>query len=356
MGLAQAMQVEAPAPKTNMGYRKAAAFLASVILIAAVITITVNQGIDTQDLAKAKAKATPLKFGAKITLMTTYNEYIVTDRTGAVSMNGFSYGDNAIKIINPHGKKGAVKYGSAVSLMGPNGKYFLAHYSGKITSRANIIAKDSMFTIQGGSGGVQIGDRVSFKNEFGYLTVNEDGANSLADRVTVMQKYLIGLPGQENGLKLATGLVYGEVITLHNRDNEFLQIDHNGWGTIHGHPDGNWDHFAVLSNEHREGHVSYGDRIVLRAHNGRFVSIREDNRALEAVSRSITEQGQFRIIGASGTSSGYVHARDKVVLQAPEGFLEAIPLGGDIRAVTAPSEHTGKQTEWILQKIWDAQL
>jgi hypothetical protein len=349
------MQVEASAPQTNMGYRKAAAFLASMVLIAAVVTIAVNQGIDTQDLAKAK-KATPLKFGAKITLMTTYNEYIVTDRKGSVSMNGFSYGDNTIKIINPHGKKGAVKYGAAVSLMGPNGKYFLAHYSGKISSRAEIIAKDSQFIIQGGSGAVQIGDRVSFKNEFGYLTVDEDGANSLATRVTVMQKYLIGLPGQENGLKLATGVTYGEVVTFHNSDNQFLQIDHNGWGTIHGHPDGNWDHFAILSNEHRDGHVSYGDRIVLRAHNGRFVSIREDNRAVEAVSRSITEQGQFRIIGAGGTSSGYVHARDKVMLQAAEGYLEAIPLGGDIRAVTAPSEHTGPQTEWVLQKIWDNQL
>ena len=45
----------------------------------------------------------------------------------------------------------------------------------------------------------------------------------------------------------ATGLMYGEVITLHNCDNKFLQIDHNGWGTIHGHPDGNRDYFAVSS-------------------------------------------------------------------------------------------------------------
>jgi len=329
-----------------------------MVLIAAVITIAVtSQGIDTQDLAKAaKKKATPLKFGAKITLMTTYNEYVVVDRKGDVTMNGFQVGDNTVKIINPKGKKGAVKYGALVALMGPNGKYFLTQYSGKVNSRSNIIAADSTFKIQGGSGPVQIGDRVSFKNEYGYLTVDTDGATALATAVTVMQKYLIELPGQESGLKLATGIVYGEVVTFHNLDMEFLQIDHNGWGTVRGHPDGNWDHFAILSDEHRQGHISYGDRIVLRAHNGRFVSIREDNRAVEAVSRSITEQGQFKIIGAGGTSSGYVHARDKVVLQASEGFLEAVPLGSSNRAVTAPSGRYNPQTEWILQKIWDNKL
>ena len=72
----------------------------------------------------------------------------------------------------------------------------------------------------------------------------------------------------------AHGLKYGDIVTLNNNDRQYLQIDHNGWGTLRGHPTGNWDHFAVLSNEHREGHISYGDRVTLRAHNGRFVSIR----------------------------------------------------------------------------------
>ena len=75
--------------------------------------------------------------------------------------------------------------------------------------------------------------------------------------------------------------MYGEVVSLMNKNQQYLQIDHNGWGTVHGHPDGNWDHFAVLSNEHREGHVSFGDRVVLRAPNGRFISIRQAHSAAE---------------------------------------------------------------------------
>lgn len=249
-------QPDAASPKT--GYRKAAFFLASVALAAVVVTVVVTQQTDTQELAKTKKPA--LKYGSSITLMTAYNEYITTDKSGHVTMDGFKAGDNVIKVISPKGGKGGVKYGDSVSLMGANGKYFLARYSAKVTSRSNIIAKDSTWKVTGGSGDVMIGDRVSFKDEFGYLTVDADGASTAATEATVMQKYLIGLPGQENGLKLATGLSYGEVVTFHNKDHQYLQINHNGWGSLHGHPEGNWDHFAILSNQHREGHVSYGDK------------------------------------------------------------------------------------------------
>jgi len=315
----------------------------------------VSQAAPTQELAK-KAKSQPLKFGQSVTLMTGYNEYITVDNTGKITMAGFDQGNDVVKIMSPKGKKAAVKYGDTVALMGRNGKYFVARYSGKVTSRSTIIAKDSTWKILGGSGGVMIGDRVNFKDEFGYLTVDTDGCNTLAEGVNLMQKYLIGLPGQESGLRQANGLMYGEVVTFSNKDNQFLQIDHNGWATIHGHPDGNWDHFAVLSNEHREGHISYGDRVVFRAHNGRFVSIREDNRAMEAVSRAITDQSEFKILGAAGASTGYVHSRDMVVLQAAEGFLEAVPLGGVIRAMTAPSGRRNPNVEFLMTKIWDATL
>jgi hypothetical protein len=346
--------LEKEAPTT--GYKKAATFLASIALVAVVVTIVVTTGTPMQELAKAR-KAQPLKFGASITLMTSYNEYITVDKSGSVTMNGFLGGDNVMKIISPKGKKSAIKYGDSVSLMGPNGKYFLARYSGKVTGRSTVIAKDSEWRIVGGSGGVQLGDRVSFKDEFGYLTVNEDGASSNANEITAMQKYLIGLPGQETGLRLANGLSYGEVVTFNNREMQYLQVDHNGWGTVRGHPQGNWDHFAVLSNEHREGHVSFGDRIVLRAHNGRFVSIRQDNQAMEAVSRAITDQSMFQILGTtSGASSGYVHSRDMVVLKGPSGYLEAVPQGDTVHAVAGPSGHYTPATEFQLKKVWDATL
>merc|ERR1712224_9431 len=106
-------------------------------------------------------------------------------------MAGYHRGDNAVKIVSPKGSKGTVKYGESVSLLGKNGKYLLSRYSGKITSRATVIAKDSEWKINGGSGAVRIGDRVSFKNEFGYLTADEDGANSLAREITAMQKFVI---------------------------------------------------------------------------------------------------------------------------------------------------------------------
>jgi len=86
-------------------------------------------------------------------------------------MDGYTTGNNVVTVVNPKGKKGAVKYGDKISLMGQNGKYFVARYSGKINARSTVIATDSEWTIVGGSGGVQIGDRVSLKDEFGYMTV-----------------------------------------------------------------------------------------------------------------------------------------------------------------------------------------
>merc|ERR1712072_773557 len=328
--------LEEETPSRTAGYRKAAVFLASIALVAVVVTIAVTAGAPTQELAAKAKKATPLKFGASVTLMTSYNEYITVDKAGTIVMNGFSRGDNAIKIVSPKGKKAAVKYGDKCSLMGQNGKYFLARYSGKVTGRSTVISRDSEWSIVGGSGGVQIGDRVSFKDEFGYLTVQTDGAGTNAQAITVMQKYLV---------------------SLMNRNQQYLQIDHNGWGTVHGHPDGNWDHLAVLSNEHREGHISFGDRVILRAHNGRFISIRQDNKALEDVSRSITDQSQFQMLGTmSGASTGYVHSRDMVVLKAASGYLEAVPQGNAVRAVTGPTGHYTPNSEFQLKKVWDATL
>merc|ERR1711988_1175674 len=69
------------------------------------------------------------------------------------------------------------------------------------------------------------------------------------------------------------------------------------------------DHFVLVSPLHREGVVTFGDDIALRAHNGRMVSIRTEGE-LEAVSESLTDTSSFKLVGTAGASSGVVHSRD----------------------------------------------
>ena len=59
-----------------------------------------------------------------------------------------------------------MKYGDEVSLMGDNGKYFLVRYSGKITSRASVIARDTKFKIIGGSGGASTNAIITMSADF----------------------------------------------------------------------------------------------------------------------------------------------------------------------------------------------
>jgi len=267
-------------------------------------------------------------------------------------MGGFLNGNDNVKIVSPEGKKGAVKYGDEVALMGANSKYFLVRYSGQITSRASVIARDTKFKIMGGSGKVMIADRVSFKSEFGYLLASEDGTRSV-EVLTAAEKFLIGLPGQEAGLKMANGLHYGEVVTFENL-NTYMQCDHNGWITIRAKPTSNWDHFTLLSSTHSEGIISYDDKIVLRAHNGRMVSVRLDNNALEAVSLAITDRSEFTIIGAAGTASGVVHDRDRVALRTFQGYV-ANDNGG-ARVFMGQSGHYTPHSIFLIHKVWDSTL
>merc|ERR1711988_1482945 len=264
---------------------KVLAISAATLLVCAIVAVAMlNTTADFQDLAgkaaKAKATSKALSYGSTVTLMNPYNLYMLVQKNGEINMGGFLHGNNNIKIVSPGGKKGAVKYGDEVSLMGENGKYFLVRYSGKITSRASVIARDTKWKILGGSGGVHIADRVNFKSEFGYLHVSDDGCRSV-DALTAAENFLIGLPGQETGLKSANGIL-----------------------SIKSKPAGNWDHFTILSAIHTEGIISYGNKIVLRAHNGRMVSVRLDTSALEAVSLSITDRSEFTIVGSAGFSTG----------------------------------------------------
>ena len=136
-----------------------------------------------------------------------------------------------------------------------------------------------------------------------FLAGTPSGIRSTVPYVTATEKYTVGLPGQETGLRLADGVQYGDVVMMINKQNEYLQADHNGWIYYRAKADGNWDHFTMLSPIHREGKVSYGDQIVMRAHNGRMVSSRTGGN-LEAVSMVPTDDSVFTILGIEGASTG----------------------------------------------------
>jgi len=336
---------------------KAMTIFGAALLVCAIVAVASGSSAQTQQLADAKATASKttsaeLTYGSTITLMNPYNLYLLVSKNGKLNMGGFLNGNDNVKIVSPEGKKGAVKYGDEVALMGANSKYFLVRYSGQITSRASVIARDTKFKIMGGSGKVMIADRVSFKSEFGYLLASEDGTRSV-EVLTAAEKFLIGLPGQEAGLKMANGLHYGEVVTFENL-NTYMQCDHNGWITIRAKPTSNWDHFTLLSSTHSEGIISYDDKIVLRAHNGRMVSVRLDNNALEAVSLAITDRSEFTIIGAAGTASGVVHDRDRVALRTFQGYV-ANDNGG-ARVFMGQSGHYTPHSIFLIHKVWDSTL
>jgi hypothetical protein len=343
---------------TGSRTKKVMAAAIGALLVCAIVAVAmVGANTETQELAakaaKAAATAKSLTYGSTITLMNPYNLYILVQKNGEINMGGFLNGNNNVKIVSPEGKKGAVKYGDEVSLMGDNGKYFLVRYSGKITSRASVIARDTKFKIIGGSGEVHLADRISFKSEFGYLRCSDDGTRSV-EHLTAAEKFLIGLPGQETGLKQANGLHYGEVVVFENMAAQYMQCDHNGWITIRAKPQGNWDHFTILSATHAEGIITYGNKIVLRAHNGRMVSTRLDNNALEAVSLAISDRSEFTLLGATGTASGVVHDRDRVALRTFQGYVEA--EDGSARVFMGRSGHYTPSSIFLIHKIWDSTL
>jgi len=347
-------QAATPAVTGVSRTKKMMAIAAASLLVCAIVAVTISSSPATQQLADAAAATgKSLTYGSTITLMNPYNMYILVQKNGEMNMGGFLNGNNNVKIVSPSGAKGAVKYGDKVALMGENGKYFLIRYSGKITCRATVIARDTTFKIVGGSGEVHLADRVSFKSEWGYLLASEDGARSV-EALTAAEKFLIGLPGQETGIKQANGIHYGEVVSFENLASQYMQCDHNGWITIRGKPQGNWDHFTVLSSTHTEGHISFGSKIVIRAHNGRMVSVRLDNEALEAVSLSISDQSEFTLLGATGTTSGFVHDRDQVALRTFQGYVEA--NNGGARVFMGRSGHYNPGSVFLIHKIWDSTL
>jgi len=312
-----------------------------------------TQALAAKGAAKGAAKATPLKFGDTITLMDVYNEYVLCSLGGRLRTGGFKGGDDQIKIVSLKGGSKAVKYGDSIALMGQNGKYFMVRYSGVVTARTSVLAADTTFKVLGGSGPVMVGDRVSFKSEFGFVTGTPSGLRSTVPYVTATEKFSIGLPGMETGLRLADGIQYGDVVMMINKENEYLQADHNGWIYYRAKADGNWDHFTVLSPIHREGKVSFGDQIVMRAHNGRMVSSRTGGN-LEAVSMVPTDNSVFTILGIEGASTGIIHDRDVIVLRNFEGFVDA--AGDGARVSMGPTGHLANMAVMTIQRVWDSAL
>jgi len=319
--------------------------------VAALACVALLQSNPAEQMTAAKG-TTALKYGMTVAFETVYNDYITVSQEGRVR-SGAYHGDNDnIKLVSPKGKKGAINYGDAVVLMGTNGKYLMVRYSGEVVCRANVIAAETNFKILGGSGPVQLNDVVTLKSEFGYLTVSPDGSTSLDQDARAIQKLVVALPGQETGLHLANGIHYGNVVKFQNLVKEFMLCDHNGWISMSNSAT-TWDHFVIVSDIHREGLITFGDDISLRAHNGRMVSVRGTGE-LEAVSESLTDTSSFNILGTQGASSGTVHSRDFVVLKTPTGYVDA--MAKRHRVSLNPTGHNTPSSHFQILKVWESTL
>jgi hypothetical protein len=351
------MQSEAAPAKTTERSRmiKTASMIAVALVgVAALATVALLQSAPREEMTAAKG-ATALKYGMTVAFETVYNDYITVSSEGRIR-SGAYHGDNDnIKLVSPKGKKGAINYGDSVVLMGTNGKYFLVRYSGQVVCRANVISAETNFKMLGGSGPVQLNDVIMLKSEFGYLTVSPDGSTSLDQDARAIQKLVVALPGQETGLKLANGIHYGNVVKFQNLVLEFMICDRNGWITM-SNSGTSWDHFVVISDIHREGLITFGDSISLRAHNGRMISVRSTGE-LEAVSESLTDTSNFKLLGTQGASSGVVHSRDFVILKTSSGqggFVDA--MAKEHRVAISPSGHDSPSNHFQILKVWESTL
>merc|ERR1712139_732277 len=234
----------------------------------------------------------------------------------------------------------AVKYGDAVALVGQNNRYFTVRYSAKLTCRSAAITKASQFQIGGGSGAVNVGGRVTFKTMFGFLTATPGGLRGDTPVVTSLEEYTVGEPGKETGHPARPGLTYGMTVSLKNVYQEFMQSDANGWVYLRA-SNGAWDHFDILSPLHREGPVSFGDQVLLRAHNTKLVSVRPGG-GLEAVKRTPDLSCVFTLVG----KSGIVHNDASVSFRSAAGYINA--AAGAQRAQIDATGHFNPNYNFVL--------
>merc|ERR1712167_534191 len=238
--------------------------------------------------------------------------------------------NNVVKILSPKGKKGAVNYADKVVIMGPNGKYLFTRYNGHVSCRATIIASDTEFELSGGKGPVLVGNLVMLKSEYGFLTAKPNGITALASR--------------------ATAISFGDTIQFEDANSEYLTADKNGWLSIRAQSTGRWAHYVILNPRNEEGHITYGDLVVLRAHNGRMVRALPDA-SIEATTELVDDSCQFILVGAVGHSSGVVHDQDMLAIKADFGGL--IDSNHDENRVRlSPYSMQTKSTMWKIKKVW----
>jgi|ERR1711871_17358 len=354
---ARLAKMEAGVPQTEnpSGHHRKIVF-ASVVTVTLLATVCVLAAVGMQNeetLATRGGKA--LKFGDSITFMNIFNEYLIVSQSGRTNAGGFDsyHSNNVLKILSPKGKKGAVNYGDKAVMMGPNGKYLFTRYNGDVSCRASIIASDAEFELSGGKGPVLIGNLVLLKSEYGYLTAKPTGVTALAHRATAMQKFTIGLPGSETGLRHANGISYGDTVMFQNANMEFLNADRNGWLSIKSVSSGRWTHFVVLNPNNREGHITFGDLVVLRAHNGRMVRALPDGH-IQAITELVDSSCEFSFVGTVGHGSGVVHDQDAMAIKANYGGL--IDASNMLHAQLSSNTDMNKDTVWKIKKVWTDQF
>merc|ERR1712080_95253 len=137
-----------------------------------------------------------------------------------------------------------------------------------------------------------------------------------------------------------------------NRVGDYLIANKNGWFEMKGTGSNPMENLVILSEQHREGHISFGDVIALRAHNGRFVTAAPDGH-VEAVTNDMNDDSMWTIYGTLGASSGYVHSRDRVMFRGDSGFIssKASPSGEHVRSDT----NDRSEAVWTLKKVWEKQ-
>merc|ERR1712054_61097 len=285
-------------------------FVAVVCVLAIVGTSDYTGPMETEMLAKKKAaaKVKPVKYGDTVTLMNVYNNYLVVSLNGRTFTAGYLGKNDQIEIVSPTGKKGGIKYGDVVALVGQNNRYFTVRYSAKLTCRSAAITKASRFQIGGGSGAVNVGGRVTFKTMFGFLTATPGGLRGDTPVVTSLEEY--------------------------------MQSDANGWVYLRA-SNGAWDHFDILSPLHREGPVSFGDQVLLRAHNTKLVSVRPGG-GLEAVKQTPDLSCVFTLVG----KSGIVHNDASVSFRSAAGYINA--AAGAQRAQIDATGHFNPNYNFVL--------
>jgi hypothetical protein len=150
----------------------------------------------------------------------------------------------------------------------------------------------------------------------------------------------LGVVCKETGHPARPGLTYGMTVSLKNVYQEFMQSDANGWVYLRA-SNGKWDHFDILSPLHREGPVSYGDQVLLRAHNTKLVSVRPGG-GLEAVKQTPDLSCVFTLVG----KSGIVHNDASVAFRSAAGYINA--AAGAQRAQIDGSGHYQANFNFVI--------